>query len=218
VRFEGWSQGAVRFFAGLEQDNSKAYWTDRREVYEREVRAPMEALLAELADSHGDGHVFRPYRDVRFSKDKSPYKTAAAAVIERAGDGAHSLYLQLSADGLMVAGGAYMLPSDLLARMRAAIDDDRAGPQLERIVAGLRERGATAGAHDELKTAPRGYPKDHPRIELLRWKGVIAWFDHPPGPWLSTGEARDRVVEGWRAIAPLNAWLDANVRPGGGVG
>src|SRR5690606_5990357 len=123
----------------------------------------------------------------------------------------HSLYLQLSADGLMVAGGAYMLAGEPLARLRAAIDDDRAGCDLERIVADLRKRGAQAGAHDEVKTAPRGYPRDHPRIEMLRWKGVVAWFDHEPGPWLSTRDARDRVVEGWRAIAPLNRWLDTHV-------
>ncbi len=215
ARFAGFGPGATRFYEELAANNTREWFHANRRWYEDDVRAPLEHLLADLAGEFGEGKVFRPNRDTRFSKDKSPYKTAAAAVIERSGDGAHSLYLQLSAEGLMVAGGAYMLPSDLLARMRAAIDDDRAGPELERIVGDLRDRGATAGTHDELKTAPRGYPKDHPRIELLRWKGVIAWFDHPPGPWLSTAEARDRVVEGWRAIAPLNAWLDAHVRPGG---
>ncbi|HEX6568721.1 MAG TPA: DUF2461 domain-containing protein [Acidimicrobiales bacterium] len=212
LRFDGFGAGAVRFYEELAANNTRDWFRANRRRYDDDVRAPLEYLLADLAGEFGEGKVFRPNRDTRFSRDKSPYKTAAAAVIERSGDAAHSLYLQLSADGLMVAGGAYMLAGDPLARLRAAVADDRTGPELERIVADLRGRGAQAGAHDELKTAPRGYPKDHPRIDLLRWKGVIAWFDHPPGAWLSTAAARDRVVEGWRALAPMNAWLDAHVR------
>ena len=114
----------------------------------------------------------------------------------------------------MVGGGAYWLGGDPLERLRSAIDDDRTGPELERIVADLQAAGAQTGAHDTLKTAPRGYPKDHPRIDLLRHKGIIGWWEHPPRKWLATRAARDRVADGWRALGPLNAWLDANVRAG----
>jgi uncharacterized protein (TIGR02453 family) len=217
MMFEGFGEGALRFYDELAATNTRDWFQANRRWYERDVRAPLEHLLADLAAEFGEGKVFRPNRDTRFSRDKSPYKTNAAAVVggpNMGGEESHALYVQISADGLMVAGGAYMLDSDGLARYRAAVDDDRSGKELARIVDRLERAGAEIGAHDKLKTAPRGYPVDHPRIELLRWKGITAWFEHPPEPWLFTPKARDRVAEDWRAIGPLNAWLDTHVRSG----
>jgi uncharacterized protein (DUF2461 family) len=106
-----------------------------------------------------------------------------------------------------------MPATDQLARLREAVADDRIGPELEGIVADIRRKDGEVGAHDELKTAPRGYPADHPRIELLRLKGIIGWWNHEPGSWLHSEAARDTVAESWRSLAPLNAWLVANVGP-----
>jgi hypothetical protein len=64
-----------------------------------------------------------------------------------------------------------------------------------------------------LKTAPRGYPKDHPRIELLRLKGVVAWRNWPPGAWLGTRRAKDRIVEFLEVSKPIDAWLRTNIGP-----
>ena len=185
MRFEGFGTGACRFYEELAENNSRDWFAGQPGRYETEVRAPLEYLLDDLAGEFGEAKVFRPNRDVRFSKDKSPYKTNAAAVISGDGD-QRSLYVQISADGLMVGGGAYWLGGDPLERLRSAIDDDRTGPELERIVADLQAAGAETGAHDTLKTAPRGYPKDHPRIDLLRHKGIIGWWEHPPRKWLAT--------------------------------
>ncbi len=96
--FGGWPAEALEFFEGLEADNSKTYWQRNKAVYESVVRAPMEELLAELAPEWGEGRVFRPYRDIRFSADKSPYKTHMGAMI---GQG----YVQLSAEGLAADAG-----------------------------------------------------------------------------------------------------------------
>lgn len=211
MRFEGFGAGACRFYEELAEDNSRDWFAANRARYEAEIRAPIEYLLDDLSGEFGEGRVFRPNRDVRFSKDKSPYKTNAAAVIERDGG---TLYVQISADGLMVGGGAYALSGEPLGRLRAAIDDDRTGSELEAIVSDLHAAGAETGAHETLKTAPRGYSNDHPRIDLLRHKGIIGWWEHPPRRWLTTAAARDRVADGWRALGPLNAWLDANVRVG----
>jgi uncharacterized protein (TIGR02453 family) len=211
--FEGFGRGLVRFYEELAANNTRDWWQANRSWYERDVRAPLEHLLEDVRVEFGEAKVFRPNRDTRFSKDKSPYKTAAAAVIGTAHGGVGTLYLQVSADGLMVGGGAYMPAGDQLARLRTAIAADGTGRELETIAADIRRRGGEIGAHDEVKTAPRGYPADHPRIELLRLKGIIGWWDHEPGPWLSTAETRDRVADGWRALAPLNAWLAANVGP-----
>ena len=202
--FKGWRVEALEFFDGLEADNSKAYWSRNKTVYETLVLAPMEELLAELAPDWGEGRIFRPYRDVRFSADKSPYKTNIGAVV---GDG----YIQLTAEGLGLGSGMWQMAPDQLERYRVAVSEDAAGGELEEILADARAAGLTAGGHDELKTAPRGYAKDHPRVELLRYKGLVTWKDLGAGPWLGTRRAKDRVVAFLVASKPLNAWLRANV-------
>ena len=202
--FAGWPIEAIEFYEGLEADNSKVYWQDHRAVYDRHVKAPMEELLAELADEFGAGKVFRPYRDVRFSADKTPYKTNCAATI---GSG----YISFSADGLSVGGGLYMPDPKALARYREAVDNEKSGVELVKIVAALRKEGYDTMAHEVLKTAPKGYPKDHPRIELLRYKGIAMMKTWPVGAWMGTRKAKDRVVTTLRAGVPLNQWLLRNV-------
>jgi uncharacterized protein (TIGR02453 family) len=215
VLFEGFGTGIVRFYEELAANNTRDWWQDNKPRYEVEVRAPLEHLLEDLRPEFGEAKVFRPNRDTRFARDKSPYKTNAAAVIGQAHEGVGTYYLSVSAEGLMVGGGAYMPASDQLARLREAIDDDKTGPELEAIVADIRRKDGEIGAHDELKTAPRGYPADHPRIELLRFKGIIGWWDHEPGRWLHSPAARDTIAEDWRALGPLNRWLVTNVGPSG---
>jgi uncharacterized protein (TIGR02453 family) len=204
MAFRGWPVEALEFYEALEADNSKAFWQRHKETYETIVRAPMEELLAELAPEWGEGRIFRPYRDVRFSADKSPYKTNIAATIGRR-------YVQLSANGLAAGAGMWEMAPDQLERYREGVDDERAGAELERIVATIRSTGVEAMGHGVLKTAPKGYPKDHPRIELLRFKGIVAWREWPAGAWLGTKKAKDRVVDVFRAAEPLTAWLSTHV-------
>ena len=206
MAFRGWKVEALEFFEGLEVENTKAYWQRNKDVYDTLVRAPMEELLAELAPDWGEGRIFRPYRDVRFSADKSPYKTHMGAMV---GDG----YVQLNAEGLAAGAGMWEMAPDQLERYRKAVDREKTGVQLEGIVAALRETGIDATGHGALKTAPKGYPKDHRRIELLRYKGLIAWKEWPAGAWLGTRKAKDRIVAFFEAAKPLNGWLDAHVGP-----
>jgi uncharacterized protein (TIGR02453 family) len=208
--FRGWPAEAIEFYEGLEADNSKAYWQDHKDVYEKLVRGPMDELLAELAPEFGEGKIFRPYRDVRFSADKSPYKTAMGASL--AGGG----YVHLSAEGLGAGSGMYMMAPDQLERYRQAVNDDRSGAELTRIVARVTRAHIEVSAHDVLKTAPKGYAKDHPRIELLRQKGLITWKQWPVGAWLGTRQAKPRVVEFLRASKPVNDWLANHVGPARG--
>ena len=206
MAFRGWKVEALEFFEGLEIENTKAYWQRNKDVYDTVVRVPMEELLAELAPDWGEGRIFRPYRDVRFSADKSPYKTHMGAMV---GDG----YVQLNANGLAAGAGMWEMASDQLERYRAAVDDGSSGTELEDIVATIRKAGIDATGRDVLKTAPKGYPKDHPRIELLRYKGLIAWKEWPAGAWLGTRKAKDRVVAFFEAAEPLDAWLGSHVGP-----
>jgi uncharacterized protein (TIGR02453 family) len=202
--FRGWPPGAVEFLRGIELENTKAYWTDHKETYQAEVFGPMSALLAQLEPEFGEGRIFRPYRDTRFSTDKSPYKTNIAA---------HNAtgYISLSPDALGVGTGLYMPSSEQLAQLRAAIADDVTGAELVGIVATLQKKDIEVSAHDVVKSAPRGYPRDHPRIELLRNKGITAWKEWPVGAWLGTAEPKRRIISFLRASAPLRRWLDSNV-------
>lgn len=209
MAFTGFGKGAIAFYDELAANNSREWWLANKTRYDDEVRGPMELLLEGVADEFGEAKVFRPNRDTRFSKDKSPYKTNIAAVIHR--DGGGSVYVSLGADGLQVGGGGYHLDRDQLARFRAAIDDERTGPELEGLAADLRRARADVTAHTILKTAPRGYPADHSRIELLRMGGIIGIWTHQPGAWLHRPAAKDRVAEGWRRLEPLNEWLRRNL-------
>jgi uncharacterized protein (TIGR02453 family) len=204
MAFRGWKAEALEFFDGLAADNSKGYWQQNKPVYEQLVRAPMEELLAELEPEWGEGRIFRPYRDVRFSRDKSPYKTHIGATIGRG-------YVQLSADGLGAGCGMWEMARDQLERYRAAVDDDRPGSALAELVADVEAAGIQVEGHGVLKTAPRGYPKDHPRIDLLRYKGLVTWRDWPAGAWLGTRRAKDRVVGFLERSRPIAEWLDTNV-------
>jgi uncharacterized protein (TIGR02453 family) len=206
MSFSGWPEEALDFYEELEIDNSKAYWTRHKRVYEEKILAPMAELAGELAPEFGEARIFRPYRDIRFSKDKSPYKTNIAAMI---GSG----YVHLSAKGLAAGDGMYHMTPGQLDRYRRAVTSEDSGCELERITAALRERDITVTCRDALKTAPRGYSADHPRIALLRYKGLIAWKEWPAGAWLGTAEARDRVVTFLRTTRPISAWLHEHVGP-----
>jgi uncharacterized protein (TIGR02453 family) len=211
VGFTGWPAEAFELYAGLELDNSRAYWQARRDVYDRAVRAPFDELSAAVERRFGPLHLFRPNRDIRFSKDKSPYKTAAGAVTES--DGGASYYVQISATGMFAGCGMYHLATDQLERYREALDDDRSGAAIERCCAALRSKRYEIGAAASLKTAPRGYAKDHPRVELLRMKGLTTGRTFPLAKWMHTAKALERVVTVWEDARPLNRWLEAHVGP-----
>jgi len=205
MAFEGWPAEAVEFYDGLLADNSKSYWVAHKATYDDCVLRPMQELLAELEPQFGAGKIFRPYRDVRFSADKSPYKTAIGATL--AGGG----YVQLSADGLAAGSGRWHLEPDQLVRFRAAVADDTSGARLVALIDEARHLGLEVTARETLKTAPRGYPKEHPRVELLKHKGLITWKQWPVARWLGTRTAKDRVADFLWASAPLNEWLAKHV-------
>jgi uncharacterized protein (TIGR02453 family) len=206
MTFRGWPAEALEFFERLEAENTKSNWQQNRDIYDRHVRAPMEELLEELAPEWGEGRIFRPYRDIRFSADKSPYKTNIAATV---GDG----YIQLTADGLGAGCGMYEMASDQLERYRNAVVNDRSGAELATLVSAAKGAGLEVTAHEVLKTAPRGYPKDHPRIDLLRQKGLITWREWPAGSWLGTPRAKERVIQFLRDSSPIMKWLRTHVGP-----
>lgn len=207
--FSGFPDDAFLFYEGLEADNSKTYFTRHKHLYEQAVREPMLALTDELAPEFGAAQLFRPYRDVRFAKDKSPYKTHQGAFIDfQPGIG---LYVEVSAAGVFTAGGCYTHASDQVARYREAVDEDLSGKPLESITSALEADGYTLHG-DRLKTRPRGFSEDHPRISLLRHRSLYAGTSFEPEPWVHTPEVLTRVAHTWRAYGPLVDWLCTHVR------
>ncbi|WP_163548209.1 DUF2461 domain-containing protein [Candidatus Frankia nodulisporulans] len=204
--FAGFPTEAMIFYEGLEADNSRTYWSDHRDTYEKAVRGPMLALLAELEPEFGEPHVFRPHRDVRFAKDKSPYKTAMGAYITGGG------YVQVSARGLMVGSGYWQTASDQVQRLRVAVADEGSGSKLEAVVAALRAGGYEVSG-DQLRTRPRGFDADHPRIALLRHRTLTVSRDFGEPSWLAEPECAVRVAAAWREMRVLREWLDRHVGP-----
>ena len=208
--FRGWSDAALDFYRTLELDNSRTFWTANRSTYDTEVRAPFDALADLVHDEFGELKVFRPNRDVRFSRDKSPYKTRCYGVV--AGARGETFYVEISAGGLVTGTGFWMMANDQLGRYRVAVDDETAGGELERVVAGLKRKHLDIVGH-ALQTVPRGFPRDHPRRALLAHKSLAAMRSYDPAAWLHTKAAASRITDVWRAGAPLNDWLATNVGP-----
>ncbi|MEO8776271.1 MAG: DUF2461 domain-containing protein [Candidatus Nanopelagicales bacterium] len=208
-RFGGFPTAAFDFYDGLGADNSKTYWNAHRQMYDDAVRAPMIALLAELEPEFGAANVFRPYRDARFSKDKRPYKDHQGAFV--GAEDAVGWYVQVGAEGLLVAGGWYAPQGSQLSRFRDAVDS-APGTELARVVAALRAARYAVGG-DVLKTRPRGIDPEHPRIELLRHRSLTCTRQHGTPAWVSTRTALRRIQQEWRAMSPLVEWLADHVGP-----
>jgi uncharacterized protein (TIGR02453 family) len=206
--FTGFPEAALDFYDDLEMDNTRSYWEAHKAVYAEAVKAPMVALTDALAAEFGAAKVFRPFRDVRFAKDKTPYKTAQGAFV--AAGPATGWYVEISARGVRTGAGFYEAASGDLARIRESIDNEATGTQLQRLLTRLEKAGFTVGG-DRLKTSPRGYDADHPRIDLLRHKsltlGKAYGFDkviHSPG--------LVKAVRGdWRALRPFVEWVSDRV-------
>jgi uncharacterized protein (TIGR02453 family) len=207
MSFTGFPTAALDFYDDLEMDNTKTFWNEHKHVYEESVKAPMTELLAELEAEFGAAKLFRPYRDVRFAKDKTPYKTHQGAFIDLGPS--TGWYVQVSAPGVRVGAGFYEASADRLARFRTAIDEDRRGVELEKLLGKLQKAGWTLGG-DKLKTSPRGWDADHPRIELLRHKSMTLGKSYGFEPIIHSADLVDQVRRDWRATRPFLDWISTN--------
>jgi uncharacterized protein (TIGR02453 family) len=205
VSFDGIPFEALDFYEDLEADNSKGFWLKNKEVYDLQVKAPLEALAAELAPAFGPAKLFRPYRDVRFARDKTPYKTHQGAYF-----GESHRYLHISASGLFVGGGYFHMESDQIARYRRSVAEDLTGAALVGAVSKATKGSLTLGGN-QMTRVPSGYPKEHERSDLLKYRSLTASREFGSPDWLKTAKAKPEVVKAWRAMQPLIDWLLVNV-------
>ncbi|WP_219413913.1 DUF2461 family protein [Pseudonocardia nigra] len=206
--FQGWPTDATAFLAEIAADNSAEFWAAHRHRHTAAVHAPMRALAADLEAEFGTLRVFRPYRNRRFRPDAPPYRTDTGGVALTAGGSV--LAVVLSATALSASAGHWSFDGGQLRRYRAAVDGP-AGEDLGPLLNGLVDWTVHPGR--ALTGRPRGHRADHPRIGLLRLRGLQVERSWPVGPWLGTREPLERVRAAWRAAAPLVAWLDAHVGP-----
>ena len=204
MTFEGFRPAALDFYADLDVDNTKSFWEANKGVYAECVAGPMKVVCGELPPPVGEAKVFRPYRDVRFAKDKTPYKTHQGAFVAVAPSTGY--YVELSPRGVRVGGGFYEASGPRLAARREAMAEEKTGRALARLLTRFEKDGWEVGG-EQLKTAPRGYDVTHPRIDLLRRKQLFVgrpygFGDDAIGPGLV-----DRVRADWAALRPLVEWV-----------
>jgi uncharacterized protein (TIGR02453 family) len=219
--FVGMPDEGLAFLEDLEERNTKDFFDANKAVFRDQVQAPFAALVEAAAarlrrsvPGIGQPKVFRIYRDLRFSKDKTPYKTSMSASVPSrppAEDGRPGVdtgfYVNVGPAGLYVASGLYHPGRPELERVRAAIADPDTGPELEAILG----RAATKGLEpylDPLQRAPKSYPADHPRAGLLKARSLVLNRQHDRAPWLQTAELLDHLVADWKAMIPFNRWLE----------
>ena len=211
MTFTGFHPDGFTFFADLHRDNSREFWEANKERYLSNVRAPLEALARDLEGAFGEWHAFRPYRDLRFTKDKRPYKERAAIQFGGRGPGAiGGQYLQIGKEGLFIGVGSYYFHPEHLKLYRRAVADDRLGGELEGIVENVLASGYGL-VGENLKRAPQGFTEEHPRASLLKRKGIALSAQYPVEDWMFGPGALERVARVFADGEPLSAWLRARL-------
>lgn len=219
--FAGFADADAKFFRALAKHQDRAWFAAHKEEFDVGYRKPMDELLAEVhagidsAYQHCDldePKTFRIFRDVRFAKDKAPYKTHVAGRIQitRAGKVTEvpmALYVHVGQPNSFAAAGHYMMDPRATERFRAAVAADKTGRELVKLLAALSKKGFEIHSHDSYKRMPKGYDADHPRAEHLLRKGLIVRFPALPKGILATPKLVPWLVTHARAAAPLVEWL-----------
>lgn len=222
--FMGFPQAGLDFLRDLAQNNNRVWFEARKTDYQHHLLEPAQAFVNALgarlqsvdpdirfdARSDGSGTLIRIHRDVRFSKDKSPYKTAIAGIFwngegkktERPGFGFH-----LEPRGMSLMAGIFGFSPEQIDAYRQAVLDKRLGEALIKSVVKVQSAGAYTIAGEQLKRVPAGFDPDHPRADWLRYKGLHAGAPAIPAKTVTTPQLLERVLEHFRAMAPIEQWL-----------
>lgn len=222
--FSGFPPEAIRFLADLGENNNRPWFEANKAVYTNALIEPVKAFITTFGErlstlapnisydtrANGSGSMMRIYRDVRFSKDKSPYKTWLGMIFwEGAGKkgGKPSFYFGLDAEGGGIHAGLYGFDKPMLAAYRSAVLDDKMGTELSEIVATLKAAGdyAVHGAH--YKRVPRGFDKTHPRADWLLYNSLHVGAPRLTVDELTSPDLVDICFEHCRQMAPVQRWL-----------
>ncbi len=225
--FDGFSPAAFQFLVELRANNNREWFNEHKQVYQEAIVEPALAFIVALGErlraihpdlnvdtrTNGAGSLMRIYRDTRFSKDKTPYKTNVGIVwwqgegkkMERPG-----FYFHLAPESSWVGGGLYMFPPPALEAFQVAVDDPTRGAALQGVLEQLQAKGFRIWG-ERYKRVPQGYSADHPRADLLKYKGLFAASPDFPPAVLGSPELVDACYDICAAQAPLQQWLLENV-------
>jgi uncharacterized protein (TIGR02453 family) len=222
-KFEGFADAKASFFAKLAKNQQKDWFLAHKEEYEEGWQRPMTLLLEGVRDKLagtyaprdlGEPHVMRIYRDVRFSKDKSPYKTWIGGGVpiaqpkkKKMPEAPSALYFHVSTKDCFAGAGLYMMDPPTLEKFRKALLDEKRGKELMTLTNKLAKKGYTFVAAETLKKPPKGVEPDHPRVELLKKKGLVVMFPKFPRTELAKSALVDRLAKAAKECAPVVTWL-----------
>jgi len=219
--FTGFADAGAKFFQRLAKNQDREWFRAHKVEFEEGYQAPMKELLAEVrtgidrAYKHCDldePKLFRIFRDVRFGKDKSPYKTHVGGLIPISRRGKvtevpMALYLHVGQPNSFAAAGHYMMDPRSLERYRAAVVDEKSGKELTKVLAALTKKGFIVRSYDSYKRMPKGYDVDHPRAEHLLRKGLTVGFPEFPKGILTSPKFSSWLVSQTKLAAPFVEWL-----------
>lgn len=209
MSFTGFPEEAFKFLVGLKEDNSRAYWQEHNEVWQEVIRPTMRSLMDELEPFFGPLRMYRPNRDIRFSRNKDPYKTWVGITTQGTGPGGIGLFFAIEPRSMRISAGSGAFAADQIKEYRRSLDNPVAGPNFERIVSGIIQAGykVTSGRRPELVRMPRGYDQDHPRATYLKWRGVVLRHQKAYESWFGTPVILDHIIRTWSTGLPLIEWI-----------
>ncbi|MBD3285508.1 TIGR02453 family protein [candidate division WOR-3 bacterium] len=223
-KFKGFPEKGLKFLKNLAANNNKEWFEDNKEVYRQQLVAPSLSFITEFGQllqkklspdivfdtrTNGAGSLFRIYRDVRFSKDKSPYKTHLGVLFWE-GEGKKmanpGYYFHLEPGGAVIYAGQYIFDKQTLQKYRSAVADEERGSELEKAIQKVKKAGyEISGQH--YKRVPRGFAPDHPREELLRYNGLYAQSPAIKVAELTSPQLIKACLEHCKNMAPIQEWL-----------
>lgn len=202
--FTGFTEDTFQFFDAIAANNNRDWWLAHKAHYETSVKQPILDLTSELALRYSEAHIFRPNRDTRFTKDKGPYKTSISFSIP---DGKCEFYFQLDTSGILLGGGLYEPGKQQLQEWREIFDTNRAD-DVKQFMTKASHDGFKATRDGALKTAPQGWPKDHPDVEYLRLKHIAMFKQFLKDSWMLKPESFDTILQGFELVHEWNLILN----------
>jgi uncharacterized protein (TIGR02453 family) len=225
IRFHGFHDETLRFLAELKLNNNREWFEESRDRYEKYLMEPAKDFVAAMgerlpeiskdmnADPRVNKSLFRLNRDLRFSSDKSPYKSHVGIIFwegPRKRMECPGFYFHLEPDSLMLAGGLYMIPKDLLEPYRKVVSEEGPARELADVLEEAKESGIEIGGL-HFKKIPRGFSENHPYSELLKYNGVYGMETTKIPDEFFQAELIDYSLERFKKMDPMNRWLLRNL-------
>jgi uncharacterized protein (TIGR02453 family) len=222
-QFSGFTKKSLKFFSDLQKNNSKGWFNENRNLFDSEILIPAKAFVTAMgdklrkispdivADPRTDKSIFRIYRDIRFSKEKIPYKThlgiyfweGAGKKLENPG-----FYFHFDKDSVFIGVGMHIFPKQMLTAYRDAVVDPKKGEKLEKAIKDVSKNNTEYSlGWKQYKQTPRGYDKDHPRADYLLYGGIgFHYKSEIPGEFYSN-KLLDYTYKIFKDMSPIHFWI-----------